>query len=626
MTSGTTRQIEIFFLCFFGLLLILLFLSKFLHNRPKLHSILSEPALTVVFGIICSFVIKALQRIDASSVGDDDESDSAYLAEAILEFPTRVFFMALLPPILFNSGYQLQRELFHRHFGAISLFACVGTCISGFTVGYLLYMAKPYFGSDFDPTLLELMTFGSLLAATDTVSVVSIMNSKKVDPHLYSLVFGESALNDAVAIVLFHTMADFMVQHGENMDHDSFVEYVWAYFLSFLVEALCSPLLGIVFAFGMALTLRYGDLKEHALIELSVFLLPIYISYILAEVLGMSGMITVFFTGMFAKRYMEPNVATKTAQHADVFFQLAAFLAETSIFLELGLSVFGLSGNYYWKFIGISLVVSLVGRALSIYPLAVIHNLSLTRLKRKEDNANNSNNKTESTMDDSVPSQGSHLTNAVSNASFETPVNKRDKLIPLKFMHFLWFAGLRGAVAYACARKFPDIYGHNAEFVAATMVIVVFTIVFMGGATELVMVKLKISVDVDEREYMRHWHSRRKLKGFLHRFEYQFLYKCAVEKEDERELPAEPIQEMATWEVSNTPIQATSFGKTVLANQADSHHFEHRMDNYINGGVVVIDRLNQQRFSTRTLSDDSMSFDYRNASDPSAVQCCAQII
>ena len=32
------------------------------------------------------------------------------------------------------------------------------------------------------------------------------------------------------------------------------------------------------------------------------------------------------------------------------------------------------------------------------------------------------------------------------------------------------------------------------------------------------LIKESISVDVDETEYMRHWHSRRKLKGFLHRF------------------------------------------------------------------------------------------------------------
>lgn len=506
---GTTRQIEIFFLCFFILLLLILFLSKTLHSRPRLRSVLSEPAMTVLFGIICSFLIKAFQEIDEDIEGED--SNRAYLANTILNFPTRVFFMALLPPILFNSGYQLQRELFYRHFGAISLFACVGTCVSGFAVGYLLWLTKGWMG-DFDPTFLELLTFGSMLAATDTVSVVSIMQSKKVDPHLYSLVFGESALNDAVAIVLFHTMADFLVHHGENMDQDSILECVWEYFLSFVVEALCSPLLGIAFAFLMALALRHADLKEHLLIELSVYLLPIYISYILAEVMGMSGMISVFFTGIFAKRYMEPNVSTTTSEHAEVLFRLTAFLAETCIFLELGLSVSALMGSFQWKFIALALIASLIGRALSIYPLALIHNLSLTRLKKQDDLLKE---------DLSVPSEAtsaSVLTNAASMASFETPLSKRDKLIPLKFMHMLWFAGLRGAVAYACARKFPDLYGHNDEFVAATMVIVVFTIVFMGGGTATLLEKLKISVNVDENEYMRHWHSRRKLKGCLHRF------------------------------------------------------------------------------------------------------------
>jgi NhaP-type Na+/H+ or K+/H+ antiporter len=502
---GTTRQIEIFFLCFFILLLLILFLSKVLHSRPRLRSVLSEPAMTVLFGILCSFLIKCFQEIDEDIEGED--SNTAYLASTILNFPTRVFFMALLPPILFNSGYQLQRELFYRHFGPIALFACVGTCVSGFTVGYLLWLSKPWMG-DFDPTLLELLTFGSMLAATDTVSVVSIMKSKKVDPHLYSLVFGESALNDAVAIVLFHTMADFLVNHGENMDQDSIYEYLWQYLVSFLVEALCSPILGIAFAFLMALALRYADLREHLMIELSVYLLPIYISYVLAEVLGMSGMICVFFTGMFAKRYMEPNVSRTTSAHAEILFRLTAFLAETCIFLELGLSVSALSGSFEWKFIGLALVASLIGRSLSIYPLAVLHNLSLTRRVTKSDTGTSS--------DDSVPSEG---TTVMSNAaSFETPLSKRDKLIPVNFMHMLWFAGLRGAVAYACARKFPDIYGHNEQFVAATMVIVVFTIVIMGGGTESLLDCLKISVNVDENEYMRHWHSRRRLKGFLHRF------------------------------------------------------------------------------------------------------------
>lgn len=49
------------------------------------------------------------------------------------------------------------------------------------------------------------------------------------------------------------------------------------------------------------------------------------------------------------------------------------------------------------------------------------------------------------------------------------------------------------------------------------MVIVLITIVIMGGLCEEVMNLLKIRMDVDEREYMKTWHKQRKLKGrFLH--------------------------------------------------------------------------------------------------------------
>jgi NhaP-type Na+/H+ or K+/H+ antiporter len=85
-------------------------------------------------------------------------------------------------------------------------------------------------------------------------------------------------------------------------------------------------------------------------------------------------------------------------------------------------------------------------------------------------------------------------------------------------MHALWFAGIRGAVAYACVREFPNTYGHNDKFTAATMVIILATIVLMGGAMEHILNHLKIEMNVDEDEYMKEWHRRRKFKGYFHRF------------------------------------------------------------------------------------------------------------
>jgi sodium/hydrogen exchanger-like protein 6/7 len=46
------------------------------------------------------------------------------------------------------------------------------------------------------------MIFGSILSATDPVTILAIFNQLNVDPQLYSIISGESLLNDAVAIVL----------------------------------------------------------------------------------------------------------------------------------------------------------------------------------------------------------------------------------------------------------------------------------------------------------------------------------------------------------------------------------------------------------------------------------------
>ncbi|MGK3740638.1 MAG: NhaP-type Na+/H+ or K+/H+ antiporter, partial [Bacillariaceae sp.] len=424
---------------------------------------------------------------------------------------------------------------------------------------------------------------------------VGVLQRKRVDPHLFSLVFGESALNDAVALVLFKTLADFLRQNAmQNYDNDNnndLYKNVGKYLLDLLVQCVVSPILGLVFASLMGLAFKHGRMRDHKLLELSLYIMPVYIPFMLSELLELSGMITIFFTGIFARRYMEPNVSEETREYARIIFRLLAFLAEVCIFLELGLSVCGMHrGHFSWPFVSWAFVAALLGRAIGVYPLSFLYNLSLTR---PIDNTANktvavemmSSSKFDSKkdmmvdietptrdcnstkedfylFDDDIIEKGgnripdilptalsspgraceasvgndstassntSSADKSVMSTSFyelmptvvskrETPERKRDKIIPVKFMHLLWFAGLRGAVAYACAREFPDVYGHRDEFTAATMVIVVITIVLMGGATEPLMDRLGIRMNVDNDEYMRAWHQQRKLKGKLLHF------------------------------------------------------------------------------------------------------------
>lgn len=113
-----------------------------------------------------------------------------------------------------------------------------------------------------------------------------------------------------------------------------------------------------------------------------------------------------------------------------------------------------------------------------------------------------------------------------------TPEESRDKVIPTKFMHFLWFAGLRGAVAYSCARDFPDVYNNKDEVIAATMVIVFLSVIVMGAFCEPLLGYLDIDINVCEKEYMKEWRSRRELHGVMYDLERRFVYDVVVQSDN----------------------------------------------------------------------------------------------
>lgn len=83
------------------------------------------------------------------------------------------------------------------------MFALVGTTVACFVTGGLLYAVVLAGLTKNEFTFLECLTWGSMISATDPVTVLAIFKELRVDIDLYSNVFGESVLNDAVAIVLF---------------------------------------------------------------------------------------------------------------------------------------------------------------------------------------------------------------------------------------------------------------------------------------------------------------------------------------------------------------------------------------------------------------------------------------
>lgn len=501
------HNVSLYFVLFAFMLAAVFVSTKFLKDSAWASSYLSEPALTLLIGsFVGGSIWVFLPDFEPQSAEYHGEYQDNVLAHSLLSFSPNVFFMALLPPIIFNSGYQVRRELFYLHIKPIVLFAGLGTVLCTLVTAFLLYNVSllGWFGNMFHPSLLELLAFGSLIAATDTVSVLGTFQAKRVDPHLFYLVFGESALNDAVALISFTTFSDLLLRGEDFSGATSIFLKVAGFILQLMEQAILSPLLGIVFSFAAALIFKYVDLRQHPSAELPLYMLLMYTPFVLAECFHLSGIVTIFFSGISARRYIAPNVSSATRRNADVLFKLTANIAEICIFLELGLSVFGLPGSFNWSFIAWSSVGSLLGRAIGIYPLAMMYNWCL---KKNTYHSNGPDSQLDASESDKAPPE---FTNVPGQRK------SHDKYIPLQMVHMIWFAGLRGAVAYACVRKFPNVSGHADTFTATTMVIVLLSVIGMGGTTECMLQVLGIDVDVDEEEYMREWRKRRRLKGKLH--------------------------------------------------------------------------------------------------------------
>jgi sodium/hydrogen exchanger 8 len=527
---GGEEHISIFLVFFAALLAVVLVLSKHLQDRPVLASFLPEGAMVLAVGMVAGFIIHLFlgERYALAQGADDDDNNEQNVDDdlgALLSFSPEIFFIALLPPIIFNSGLRLG-ALFFRHITPIVLFAVLGTTISALSVAFMLHFILSFgLCGDFSPSLTELLTFGALISSTDPVSTLAVFQAKKVDPQLFYLVFGESVLNDALAIVLFDAFARFVAKENNA---STIALGIGEFFVDFLINCVGSLCLGCFGGLFTAFLFKQIDLRQNRLVEISLYLLMMYIPFLLAEIMHLSGIVTILFTGVAANRYVVPNLSSVTKVNADMLFRLLAHLAETSIFLELGLSVFGLIGHWNWSFIGWSLLACFIARALNVYPITFVFNRCLLKERQPSEDYEDYENH-EFQNDNSQHSRHPELSEGLDpnfrryidegmvldqrtksfseqSAASEitaTPLRKKDLKIRSKTANMMWFTGLRGAVAYACVRTFPDTLGHQKDFTMTTMAIVLITVFLLGGTTEMTLNFLQINIGVDEETYMK---------------------------------------------------------------------------------------------------------------------------
>lgn len=256
--------------------------------------------------------------------------------ERTMYFDPEFFNLFLLPPIIFESGFTLNQFLFFRNLGSVSTFAVIGTLITTCFTWAALYHAGLW-GYIAPMTMAESGAFASLISAVDPVATLGTFGALGVDPSLNNLVFGESVLNDAVALILFRS-----ITHYGIFAEFSPAVHLPTIVLSFVVTSLGSIIYGVGVGLAGALILKAAGMGRHGQapgVEMAIFWAVSYFSFVGAEVPHLSGIVASLFCGITMKRYAAPNLSSPARRLTDKLFKSLSVVADTIVFILVGLAM-----------------------------------------------------------------------------------------------------------------------------------------------------------------------------------------------------------------------------------------------------------------------------------------------
>ncbi|KAG5986400.1 hypothetical protein E4U54_005444 [Claviceps lovelessii] len=373
----------------------------------------------------------------------------------LINFDYQIFFNLLLPPIILASGYELHQANFFRNMGTILTFAFAGTFLSAVVIGMILYVFALIPGS-LKMSFVDAISVGATLSATDPVTILAIFNTYKVDPKLYTIIFGESILNDAIAIVIFETAQKYNKGEASSYGLLSFFEATGIFLLVFFT----SLLIGVVVGVGTALLLKFTYLRRYTKIESCLIFLIAYATYFFSHGIHLSGIVSLLFCGITLKHYAYFNMSRRTQLTTKFIFQVISQLSENFIFIYLGLALFTDNAlSFEPPLIIVTILAVCAARWVAVFPLSKAINWFIRYRARRRG------------------------------------LEVGDEL-PYNYQAMLYWAGLRGAVGVALAAL---LTGENAYPLRATvLVVVVLTVIIFGGTTARMLEILGIRTGVVE--------------------------------------------------------------------------------------------------------------------------------
>ncbi len=358
-----------------------------------------------------------------------------------LHLTSNLILYIIVPVLIFDAAIKIDSKLLIKNLKPVLMLAALGLIIATVITGVLTSLISPL-------NLATAMLFGALISATDPIAVIALFNELGAPKRLTMLVDGESLFNDATAIVLFTII--FGIISSGTWGAMTLVKGAGSFVFVFVGGFVVGIVIGRLMVFAISFA------KNDPLIEVAFSTVVAFAAFLIANYyLKVSGVMAVVGAGMVVNWYGFTRFTPEVKIYIKNFWTYAAFVANSLIFLLLGLTEKLFVNDvihYAWLaliIIGIVIIVTFA-RAVIVYGLVPI-------------------------------------------------VNKFPGMekIDRKYQTIIFWGGLRGAVPIALVLSLPQDFPFRHLLVELTLGIVFFTLIVQGTTVKKLMIFLGINKETD---------------------------------------------------------------------------------------------------------------------------------
>lgn len=262
-----------------------------------------------------------------------------------IDFDPNLLLLIVLPPVLYYGAFGISFREFKQRWREIFSLALGLVVATTLVIAVLFKWMFPEF------SWALAFAFGAIVSPPDAIAAIAILKRFSMSSRLMALLEGESLINDASALVLYKLAVTALLAGSFSLAEGGF---------EFFRIVIGGILLGTLF--GILLQLFSRRYLEPVVAVLFSFTIP-YVTYIVATLLGVSGVLAVVVNGLIGARVLLTHHSSLRRVLGFATWDVFIILLNCFVFILIGLQLRSvtsmLTSREIFLYIGYALLIAL---------------------------------------------------------------------------------------------------------------------------------------------------------------------------------------------------------------------------------------------------------------------------